>query len=542
MSFSFAYQIRWAWSLTKGYRAGLLLYFILEVLGIALSLLFILYSKRAIDQAVHSVSGSIRNTLVLVVGSVVLGIVVKIFSTKYSESIKLRMGIDLQYQLISGQMRAVWKFIKDWHTGDLMVRIQSDSAEVVQMLSQTFLSLLLVLVRLAASFGFLWLMDPMLALVIVAISPLFLFSKLYFRKMRRLSKEVKQAESNFGNVMQENLRLRLLIRALGLIPAREKTLHASQKDIYRLKMEQQNFTIGSQTMMKFTINGGYLLTFIWGVYRLDAGQISFGTMAAFLQLVGRIQTPIMQAMAFVPSFVRFRTAADRVLELFADEKEPISKQILLPELNSLSLDNVSFRYKDNTVIDALHVKMYVGQPTAIVGTSGRGKTTLIRLLLALIVPQKGEIRLDAGERDEVLSMRHRANFAYVPQGNSLFSGSIRENLLLANEDAEESKLKEAIYLSCAEFVYDLPQGLDTIVGESGYGLSEGQAQRIAIARAMMRDTSIWLLDEITSALDNGTADELIDRLVAAGKDRILLFVTHDLRLAEKCHQIVYMQG
>lgn len=542
MSSPFAYQLRWAWSLTKGYRFGLLVYFILEVAAIALSLLFILYSKRAIDQAVHSVPGSIRTTLILVVGSVLLGIVVKIFATKYSETIKLRMGIDLQYQLVSGQMRAVWKFVKDWHTGDLMVRIQSDSAEVVQMLSQTFLSLLLVLIRLSASFGFLWLMDPMLALAIVAISPLFLFSKLYFRKMRRLSKEVKQAESNFGAVMQENLRLRLLIRALGIIPAREKVLQHTQQDIYQLKMEQQNFSIGSQTMMKFTINGGYLLTFIWGVYRLDAGQISFGTMAAFLQLVGRIQTPIMQAMAFVPSFVRFRTAVDRVLELFADEKEAHEKQRLLTHIDSLSLDNVSFRYQDNTVIDALRMHIHVGQPTAIVGTSGRGKTTLIRLLLALIFPQNGVIRLHVNGKEESLTRAHRANFSYVPQGNSLFSGSIRANLLLANVDADESVLDKAIYLACAEFVYELPQGLDTVVGESGYGLSEGQAQRIAIARAMMRDTAVWLLDEITSALDNTTADELLERLLKAGKDKILLFVTHDLRLAEKCQQIVYMQS
>lgn len=542
MSFPFAYQIRWAWSLTKGYRWGLLLYFTLEVFAIALSLLFIFYSKRAIDQAVHAVPGSIRTTLALVVGSVLLGIIVKIFSTKYSETIKLRMGIDLQYQLISGQMRAVWKFMKDWHTGDLMVRIQTDSAEVVQMLSQTFLSLLLVLIRLGASFGFLWLMDPMLALVIVAISPLFLFSKLYFRKMRRISKEVKEAESNFGHVMQENLRLRLLTRALGLIPAREKTLQVAQADIYRLKMDQQNFSIGSQTMMKFTVNGGYLLTFIWGVYRLDAGQISFGTMAAFLQLVGRIQTPIMQTMAFVPSFVRFRTAVDRVLELFADEKEVFTKQANLHKVETLSFDDVSFRYKDNTVIDALHVKLYAGEPTAIVGSSGRGKTTLIRLLLALISPQNGAIRLHVEGRTEILSTKHRTNFAYVPQGNSLFSGTIRDNLLLANEEAEDSRLEHAIYLACAEFVFALPQGLDTVVGESGFGLSEGQAQRIAIARAMMRDAPIWLLDEITSALDSETADELVGRLVAAGKDKIILFVTHDLRLAEKCHQIVYMQA
>ncbi|MFD2966846.1 ABC transporter ATP-binding protein [Sphingobacterium bambusae] len=539
--YSLTYQLRWAWSLTRNFRKPLLGYFIIELLAIGLSLLFIFFSKKAIDQAIHAIPGNLRYTLLGVLASVLLGLLLKALSTRWNQATSLKMELGLQRKLLSGQMRAVWKYAKDWHTGDLMLRVQTDSAEVSQMLSQGALSFLLVIVRLIASVGFLWLMDPMLALVILGISPLFLFSKLYFRKMRRLNAEVKQAESGFGNVLQENLRFRLLIRALGLIPAREEKLKNSQDRIYSLKMAQQNFAILSQTVMKLTINGGYLLTFVWGIYRLHAGEISFGTMAAFLQLVGRIQTPILQAMGFVPQFIRFRTAVDRLLELENDEKEAEVQTELLTHPQRIVLEKLGFRYEDSLVIADFSAEILAGKPVAIIGSSGRGKTTLIRLLLALIKPHQGKIFIEQNQELRVLSNVHRGNFAYVPQGNSLFSGRILDNLVYGNSiDAE--RIKHAIYLANAEFVYTLPQGLDTVIGESGYGLSEGQAQRIAIARAMMQDASIWLFDEITSALDPETSETIVQRLLEAGKDKIVLFVTHDMKLAAQCQQTIYMQA
>lgn len=539
--YSLIYQLRWSWSLTRNFRKPLLGYFLLELLAIGLSLLFIFFSKKVIDQAIHAIPGNLRYTLVAVLASVLLGLLIKALSTRWNQATSLKMELGLQRQLLAGQMRAVWKYAKDWHTGDLMLRVQTDCAEVSQMLSQGALSFLLVIVRLLASVGFLWLMDPMLALVILGISPLFLFSKLYFRKMRRLNAEVKEAESGFGNVLQENLRFRLLIRALGLIPAREEKLKTSQDRIYNLKMAQQNFAILSQTVMKLTINAGYLLTFVWGIYRLHAGEISFGTMAAFLQLVGRIQTPILQAMGFVPQFIRFRTAVDRLLELEKDEKEAEVQPERLSHPQRIILEKVGFRYEDSLVIADFSAEIVTGKPVAIIGSSGRGKTTLIRLLLALIKPHQGKIFIEQNQELRVLSNVHRGNFAYVPQGNSLFSGRILDNLLAAGP-IDVERIKQAIYLANAEFVYTLPQGLETLIGESGYGLSEGQAQRVAIARAMMQDASIWLFDEITSALDPETSETIVQRLLEAGKDKIVLFVTHDMKLAAQCQQTIYMQA
>ncbi|WP_336664151.1 ABC transporter ATP-binding protein [Elizabethkingia meningoseptica] len=540
MNTGLSYQLKWAWQLTKSKRGELLLYFILELAAIAFSLLFVYWSKRAVDLAIESSTSALQKALILSVCSVIIALFMRSYSGWLNERTRMQMMIALQNSLIKSQMLSTWKVGKHWHTGDIQVRINNDCQEIVQMVGYSSIAFILTVIRLIASFGFLWLMDPMLALLIVAISPLFLFSKIYFKKLRRLNKELKKAESEFGNVVQENLRFRMSIRALGLQFTRWRKVEKSQDNIFGLKLELLNFSTISQGIMKLTINAGFLLTFGWGVYRLHASEISFGTMTAFLQLVGRIQTPILLLMGFVPLFIRFRTAVDRIQEMQGVEVEEDVEQEYIEEPVSIQINQLSFCYADKKVINTLNTEFVKGEPVAVIGSSGKGKTTLIRLLLALIKPDEGEILISTKDQQVALSNKHRINIAYVPQGDKLFSGSIRENLQLEDVQISEDKFREILYLACAEFVYDLPDGLDTIVGESGYGLSEGQAQRIAVARALMRDCSIWLFDEVTSALDPDTAEKLIRRLLDAGKNKIIVFVTHDMKLAGKCNQTIYI--
>ncbi|MDV3926669.1 ABC transporter [Elizabethkingia anophelis] len=540
MNTNLSYQLKWAWLLTKNSRGELLLYFILELAAIAFSLLFVFWSKKAVDFAVSSSTSDLQKALILSVCSVLIALFMRSYSGWLNEKTRMKMMISLQNSLVKSQMLSTWKVGKHWHTGDIQVRINNDCHEIVQMVGFSSISFVLTTIRLLASFGFLWLMDPMLAILIVAISPLFLFSKIYFKKLRKLNKDLKTAESKFGNVVQENLRFRMSIRALGVQYARWQKVENSQNDIFKLKLGLLNFSTVSQGIMKLTINAGFLLTFGWGVYRLHANEISFGTMTAFLQLVGRIQAPILLMMGFVPLFIRFRTAVDRVEELEQVEVEQEIEQEYITEPQNIEINQLSFRYDDKLVIKDLSAKFITGQPVAIIGSSGKGKTTLIRLLLALIKPDKGEIFINTSTEHLVLSNKYRINIAYVPQGDKLFSGSIKENLQLGEQEVSDSKLREVLYLACAEFVYDLPDGLDTIVGESGYGLSEGQAQRIAVARALMRECNIWLFDEVTSALDPDTGEKLIQRLLEAGKNKILVFVTHDMKLAGKCEQTIYI--
>lgn len=539
-TYNLKYHIRWAWSISQGYRSKLLLFFVLELFAIGLSLLFVYLSKKAVDMAISPQDLPLKWTLFGIVASVAIGLGIRAYTSWLSERIKMMLTFQLQRNMLDAQMLSVWKLIKNWHTGDIQIRIQTDCEEVANMIAKSLLSFLLTIIQLLASLGLLWYMDPMLAIMILAISPLFLFSKLYFQKMRKLSQEVKSEESNFSNILQENLRFRLLIRAMGIFPKRRAKLTASQQELFGLKMKQLNFSTYTQSAMKISINAGYLLTFIWGIYRLHSGQISFGTMTAFLQLVARIQTPILALISFIPGFVRFRVAADRLLELNAGEIEPQIEQQKLNGTTALQIQDLSFRYEDKWVLDNLNLNLRAGQPTAIVGPSGKGKTTLIRLLLSLLKPEKGCIVLTDREGTRPLTAEHRINFTYIPQGNSLFSGTIRENLQLHTHEQQHITMEKALWIACAEFVLELPEGIDTLIGESGMGLSEGQAQRIAIARALMHEGDIWLFDEVTSALDRNTADTLIQRLLEFGHDKLCLFVTHDLNLANTCAQRIYL--
>ena len=534
-------EIGWSWMLTKGFRWRIVLFVVLEVLAVAFSLGFVYWSKQAIDIAMRVTSGSLYLTLTLLVCSIAMSVVAGLAANWINEYIRVKMTIRLQNRLTGRQMMLAWQQEKRWRTGDLLVRIHTDCPDVTQLLSYSIPSLLVIAVKLFASLGFLWVMDPMLAVMLLFISPLFLFSKLYYKKMRALSQSVKQAESRYGIVLQENLKSRLLIRSLRLSAIREETLLQAQDAILDLKTDQMKFSAFTQGVLRITFNGGYLLAFIWGIYQLNVGLISFGTMTAFLQLVGRVQGPILSGITFIPAAIRTRASIERLIELNEEETEEELPPVALEHITALELKDVSFRYVDTNVIDHFSAVFRRGEPTAVIGASGKGKTTLNRLMLSLIRPDDGEINIYCATGRQPVSVATRSHFAYVPQGNSLFNGTIRENLLLVCPEADEEMLCRALNTACAEFVFTLPQGLETEIGESAVGLSEGQAQRIAIARSLLCDSAIWLFDEISSALDMETTKRLIKNLIEAGKDKIIIFVTHDHFLTEACPQIVKLR-
>lgn len=534
------YQLKWAWSLTRNHRGALMAYLILELGVILLSLLFIYWSKEAIDFAISQSSAPLKRTLILAIAAVFLGLVLRTYSYWLNENTRIALLTFLQKKVVRAQMLSRWEVVRKWKTGDIQVRVQNDCREIVQVVGNSAIGAVLTLIRLLASFAFLWVMDPMLALIIIAIIPLFAFSKIYFRKLRRLNHELKTAESSFGHTLLENIRFRNNIRALDLFALRWQRVEEDQNRIVGLRKSLVNFSAGSQALMRMAVNVGFLTTFVWGVYRLYTAEISFGTMTAFLQLVSRVQSPVLALMAFVPQFIRFRTSVHRVVESMEVEGEELGTQEVLPSLRKVTLENIRFKYEDAYVLEGMEAAFEQGMPTAVLGASGKGKTTLIRLMLALFTPESGQITLWDEKGGHELTAAHRANIAYVPQGNSLFTGTVRENLSLNKSDLTDDEIKKALYLSCAEFVYDLPEGLETHLGESGYGLSEGQAQRIALARALVKPRKIWLFDEVTSALDKQTAKKMTERLMEEGKDNIMVFVTHDWKLAEMCAKTIYI--
>lgn len=288
-------------------------------------------------------------------------------------------------------------------------------------------------------------------------------------------------------------------------------------------------------------NGGYLLAFLFGLYYLYIRVISFGTMLAFIQLVGRVQVPVLQLIGFVPGLIRVRASIERLIELNECRSTQIRVSTKIEKPEVLSIRNLNYGYNQRRIIEDLNVDVHVGKPLAIVGPTGVGKTTLIRLVAGILDPDEGSVCVGAQGEWWKTSNLHRSNFVYVPQGNSLFSGTIRDNLQMVNRNLTEESISRALKIACADFVWTLPQGLETVIGEKGYGLSEGQAQRLAVARAMLLPGKIWIFDEVTSALDVRTGEQLVENLLEAGKENIVLFVTHDASLMEKCSCIFLLE-
>lgn len=535
--------VGWLHQIVRPYRGRILLSAVIDLFGMGLSLVAIYLSKYAIDIATGAAEGRLWEAAGMMVGCVLLSMAAGMSATWVSEQTRMKLTIDLQMQLSDRLMMSAWKDSSRWHTGDLLTRLGSDVSEVVSMLVYTFPSVGVISIKLLASFLFLSTLDTSLAWMLLLSTPFLLLSKLYYKRMRALSKAHKEVGSRIFSLLQENISSRVLIRSLGASAVRRGKLADSQKESYAIGMRQLNLSAYSKGVLQFVFSMGYFTAFLWGLHRLSTDAITFGSMIAFVQLVSRVQGPVLQLISFVPGLIRVRASIDRLEELEAGETFlPVGNEVY-PRPQRVEYQGVHFGYeKEDLYRGGLDVVFLSGEPVAIAGPTGVGKTTLVRLLMGLVRPRTGSVRLVADGQPYDVATLSRKNFVYVPQGNSLFSGSIRDNLLLASPKASEKRLREVLHTACADFVLALPQGLDTRVGESGYGLSEGQAQRLAVARALLQPGKICIFDEVTSALDADTARKLVDNLLREGQDKIQVFVTHDPMLMQHCRKILRLGG
>ncbi len=540
MDHSVKSHIRWSLGFIKHYWLQLGIYLITEVFSLASTLFFIWMSKQAIDSAQHGNAQDVTTSLYWVVISLITSFITSLLGNRLNERTKAAMLINLQNQITSHQMNAKWKQTSDWHTGDILVRMNVDSQETIQLLGNVWISVIITIIKIIASLSLLYWMDPLLALLLVGICPLIILSKSFFKRLRKLTKTLKEQEGELGKVLQENFRNRLFIRSVNWESLRWDRVQKNQESIYLKKLKLLDFSTFSKGTLGIVMQLSYLVTFIWGVNKLQSSEITFGTMSAFLQLVGRIQGPLITLMNYVPILVRSRTSLDRVMDVLQVDVEERTQEDKLDFIDRISLKNITFRYNNETLLNDVNMEFHKGQPVAVFGPSGKGKSTLLRIIMGLFPPEEGCVKLHKGNLELFMKESYRCNFAYVPQGDKLLSGTIRENLVLSHKFHKANDIREALILACADFVFELPNGIDTIVGEGGYGLSEGQAQRIGIARAILQGSNVWLFDEITSSLDEPTSLRLVTNLIEKGRDKIVVFVTHDKILSRFCNSIYKM--
>ena len=524
-----------------GQRSALLASMLANLAGVGASLLFVYICKTLIDIATGNSGRDLAGWSLAMVATMAAQTLFSLLRTRLAAQTDIRIKNNLRMQIFSRLICAYHGSRGERHSGDITNRLEEDVRVVSECLSNSLPALLSATVQFIAAFCFLMALNNTLAWSVVGIMPLaIILSKIFFRKLRRLTRDIRDTDSLVQSHLQENLQHATLIQTLEQEGRASSGLDRLQSGLYDSVMRRTRFTIVSRTVISLAFAAGYATAFLWGVNGLLAGAVTFGTMTAFLQLVGQIQRPVLELSSYIPSAIHAAASADRLMEIEGDESCAASEPVHLGSPAGIRMEHVSFAYPDGTrkVIDDFSHNFRPGSRTAIVGETGAGKSTLIRLILALLRPQSGSIVIYGPRSSAEVSAATRCNLTYVPQGNSLLSGTVRDNLLLGDPEADEARMKEALRIAAADFVFQLPDGLDTPCSENGGGLSEGQAQRIAIARALLRRGSILLLDEFSSSLDPETEKRLMENLSSALPGRTMIFITHRRKITEYCSDII----
>ena len=532
---------RWLWRAWRGNRLQACLNAAIGLLSVVVSLGQVTAVRHAIDVASGTVRGNIYWAVAFMGMLILCDFLLNISSTWVQNILGIRAQNRMQQRMLDRILRSQWHGKEHFHSGDVLNRLEFDVANVVDFLTQTIPNTLSVLAMFVGAFCYLFAMDVVLALITVAIIPVFVgLSRVYVNRMRKLTKDVRAEDSRVQSTLQETIQHRMLIKTLESETMMVNRLERTQGTLRHKVVKRTVFSVFSNTVLNIGFALGYLVAFLWAAVRMSAGSLSFGGMTAFLQLVNRIQSPARSLTRLVPAFVSVFTAAERLMELEESPLEEQGEPVALEAPCGIRLEHVDYAYEDGEdVLRNLSFDFKPGTCTAVLGETGAGKTTLIRIILGLVKPKSGKAEIYHGV-SRAISPLTRCNLAYVPQGNTLLSGTVRDNLRLGRLSATDEEMKEALRKSCAEFLLDMPDGLDTVCGEQGSGLSEGQAQRIAIARALLRDCPVLLLDEATSALDPDTERQLLSNILS-DKRRTVIFITHRLAVKDYCDQTLTVE-
>ncbi|MCQ2069217.1 MAG: ABC transporter ATP-binding protein/permease [Bacteroidaceae bacterium] len=532
----------WIWRNTQGIRLNTAVRIVTGTAQVALGLMMVWLSRRFIDETIRT--GTTRDVITMVcwlvltvVGGVLLRQVYYLLTTKAG----IHQTNTLRLRIFSSLFRRQLYDDKEMHSGDVSSRLTKDIELVSDTTTDTLPQMCITAIQLVGAFLLLHYFDRWLAWALLIMTPLaILMAKFIGRRLRQMTLDIRQDESRIQMQVQEGMENNAVLRAMGSQEWMTGRLDSAQQQLKGNIMHRTRFTIMIRIILGSAFGLGYLLAFVWGGLQLRNGAITFGIMTSFLQLVGQIQHPVMQLLNLVPQVIHSTASIDRLHELETLETGP-DASTLHPTLSGIQFNNVSFKYAggDRQILSAFTHDFRPGSKTALMGETGIGKTTLFRLMLGFISPQSGSISLYGTDGITMsVGAQTRPDFVFVPQGNTLMSGSIRFNLQVANPDASDQELIQALHTACADFVMDLPDGLDTQLGERGSGLSEGQAQRIAIARGLLRPGSILLLDEISSSLDPETEAELYSRLFRSYPQKTMIFITHRKAVTNLCDSVI----
>lgn len=538
--------LKWFLKTARPYGLRLAFTMLCHILIAGCAVGFVYVSKKLVDIAVAVLNGQDAGNALLVWGSAMAGIaLMRILLNAVRTYLQTTTEIKLKNRLRKRLFNILLHLQNDGgtrhHSGDVLNRIQEDVRVVASSFAVSLPNLLGTALQFAAAFVFLLLLDVRLALVIIVVVPLgMLVGKYITGRVRHLTHDIRKNDSQVQSHLQESIQHLSVIQSLEYVDASSAALDGLQGNLYGSELRRTRFSVVSRGFMSLALQAGHVIAFIWGVTGISRGTVTYGMMTAFLQLIGQIQRPLVEMSSQLPAIIHSTASIDRLMELESLPREEVADPQLLEGVVGVRMSDVSFAYPDagENVLTDFSYDFKPGTRTAIVGPTGVGKSTLIKLLLSLLKPAKGSIEVYNAEDSAAVSPATRSNLVYVPQGNTLFSGTVKDNLLMGNPEASDSQLEEVLHTSAADFVFSLPNGIDTQCFEAGAGLSEGQAQRIAIARALLRPGSILLLDEFSSALDAATETQLMERLTSRLPHHTMIFITHREKIIDYCDSIL----
>ena len=534
---------KWLMKYTKPYLGRIILMMIFSLAGTVSSLVMVNLTKTIIDNATAGKEfiALIVGYLVLVLALQAVSVVASLMSTVLSE--KFSFGI--RKQIYEKIINSHWMDVKKYHTGDLMTRLTSDAGNIAGGIIGTIPNIMILVIELAMVFFTLFYYSKLLACFALLVAPVAALVSWWFgRKLKTLQIKVQESESSYRSFLQESLANLLVVKAFANEEYSSNRLTKLRDERFYWVFKRAKLGLASSTSMSVAFQLGYIVAFAYGAILIAAKTITYGTMSVFLTLVNRVQSPIVGLAQQIPKVVSILASAGRIMELQnmpLEEKEEITMQT---ERIGVDIKELTFGYTDEAVLENVSLNVKPGEFVAIIGESGIGKTTLIRLIMSFMSDVQGDIGFYNAYGESIRANASTRNFiAYVPQGNTLFSGTVRENILMGNLNATEEEIYDALKLSAGyDFVMDLPDGLDTVIGERGHGISEGQAQRIAIARAFVRKAPLLILDEATSSLDEATELSVLEGLQALTPKPTCIIITHRKSILQYCDREIKIEN
>ena len=557
-------KIKWMGSYAKPAVPFLIFSIIVNIIFAVIGIYNVTVSKSLIDSAISGDSEATIRWLIIMLSITLISMLSSPVTSFMSTHSSTKLTQNIQRKIYQHIQCSDWLEQSKFHSVSLLTRVTSDVSNISSAILGTIPSLVSLTVTLVGSFYTLISWAPSIAFAAVFIGPfLILVGKYFSRKLKDLYKEAQEEDVKYRSFMQESIQNIMIVKTFCMEKINMHRLVEIQNNKYKIAMRNTKLSVMTSMSMSFCSSIAYFTIFSWGVLNIAKGVSTYGTFTGMLQLYSKVQAPFSSLASMIPGLISTIAAAERLMEIeaipvekMADEKELDDIGSLEVALDSISskvsstfnkpnivFDNVSFAYKaNNNILNNINLTIDAGETIAFVGPSGEGKTTMIRLILSLINPTEGNILLSEGNLVKEINRNYRELISYVPQGNTLFSGSIRDNLKYGNPYASDDEIKAALKNACAlDLVNGLEDGLDTMIGEKGVGISEGQAQRIAIARSFLRERPILILDEATSALDPETEVNVLKAVRALPTKPTCIIITHRPSALNICNRIMKLE-